>query len=281
MTNHHVPPYLSDSLPGQAGWPIGLAHRGADVQRENTMGAVRAAVEQGFGYIEVDVRASADGKVVVFHDEQLDRITTGSGKLSDHTWDELSTLTVSGPRPRYESVAEPLVLFEQLLETFPAVRFNVDLKDRQSAAPMVEIVRRHNAWGRVLIASFQDSHRLLFFAKVKAGEPTVASSAGVAPVALLLLTHRFFGFTTVTRWLRKRLPLHALQVPVRRGPLRVVTRRFVEACHSEGIALHVWVVNDQDEMQRLLAMGVDGIVTDNGTALARVLGARGQWPQRP
>lgn len=173
MTNHHVPPYLSDSLPGQAGWPIGLAHRGADVQRENTMGAVRAAVEQGFGYIEVDVRASADGKVVVFHDERLERITTGSGKLSDHTWDELSTLTVSGPRPRYESVAEPLVLFEQLLETFPAVRFNVDLTDRQSAAPMVEIFRCYNARDRVAIASFS---RLASCAVLQSGQGRGAGS---------------------------------------------------------------------------------------------------------
>ncbi|WP_343955719.1 glycerophosphodiester phosphodiesterase [Yaniella flava] len=280
MTDRNLPPYFADSLPGRAGWPIGLAHRGADVQRENTMGAVREAVEQGFGYIEIDVRTSADGKVVVFHDEQLDRITTGTGRLSHYTWDELSTETVLGPQPRHEQVSEPLVLFEHLLETFPNTRFNVDLKDRASAAPMAEILRRHRAWDRVLIAAFRDSHRRLFFDHIQAEDHTVASSAGSESVAQLLLAHRLGRFTQTVRRLRQRLPLHALQVPVRQGWIRVVTKRFVDACHRAGIAVHVWVVNEQEEMERLLAMGVDGLVTDNGADIAEVLAARGQWPQR-
>lgn len=275
-----MPPYFSNSLPGRADWPFGLAHRGADVQRENTMRAVHDAVQLGFSYIEVDVQTSADGKVVVFHDDQLDRITTGTGKLSQYTWAELSTLTVIGPQPRDEQVGEPLVLMEGLLEAFPGVLFNIDLKDRASAAPMVEILRRTGAWDRVLIASFRDSHRRLFFDHVQAEDPIVASSGGVETVAALLVAHRFFGFRSVVRWLRNRLPFHALQVPIRRGPIRVVTKRFVEACHRESIAVHVWIVNEIDEMEHLLEMGVDGLVTDNGPGIAQVLEARGQWPQR-
>lgn len=280
MTDLNLPLYFGDSVPGRSGWPIGLAHRGADVQRENTLRAVRDAVQQGFGYIEIDVRASADGKVVVFHDEQLDRITTGTGKLSQYTWDDLSTLTVLGPQPRDDQVAEPFVLFEHLLETFPNTRFNVDLKDRASAAPMAEILRRHRAWDRVLIAAFRDSHRRLFFDHIQAEGRTVASSGGSETVAQLLLAHRLGRFTHTVRRLRKSLPLHALQVPVRQGWLRIVTKRFLDACHGADIAVHVWVVNEQEEMKRLLAMGVDGLVTDNGADLAEVLAARGQWPQR-
>jgi len=280
MTTPHVPPYFSNSLPGRADWPIGLAHRGADVQRENTMRAVHDAVQLGFSYIEVDVQASADGKVVVFHDEQLDRITTGVGTVSQYTWDELEKLKVLGPRPRDVQVTEPLVLIEDLLEAFPRTRFNVDLKDLASAAPMAEILRRTGAWERVLIASFRDSHRREFFSHVRVEEPVVASSAGVETVARLLLAHYLGIFPPVVRRLRKNLPLHAIQVPIRRGPIRVVTKRFVAACHRAGIAVHVWVVNDQDQMEWLLEMGVDGLVTDNGDGLAQVLGARGQWPQR-
>lgn len=281
MTSLQMPPYLVDSLAGSAGWPIALAHRGADIQRENTRGAVKAAVDQGFGYVELDVRASADGKVVVFHDKYLDRITTGTGRLSQYTWDELSTLTIVQTQPQQDQVAEPLVLFEHVLEAFPNTRFNVDLKDRASAAPMVEILRRHHAWDRVLIASFRDAHRRQFFDHLQAKDPAIASSGGVETVAALLLAHRIGGFTTVVRRLRKSLPLHAVQVPVRQRSIRVVTKRFVEACHRAGIAVHVWVVNEPDEMERLLAMGVDGLVTDNGAALAQVFEARGQWPQRP
>lgn len=281
MTHLDLPPYFDDSLPGRSAWPIALAHRGADVQRENTMGAVQAAVNQGFGYIEVDVRTTVDGKVVVFHDKQLERITTGTGRLSRYTWDELSPVTVVGPKTGQEPAAEPLVLFEHLLEAFPNIRFNVDLKDRSSAAPMVDILRRQDAWDRVLIASFRDAHRRHFFNHLKTGDPTVASSGGVETVATLLLAHRTGRFTTAVRQLRKRLPLHALQVPVRRGRIRVVTQRFVDACHRAGIAVHVWVVNEPYEMEHLLELGVDGLVTDNGPGLAQVLGARGQWPQQP
>lgn len=279
MTKPHLPPYFSESLPGTAGWPIGLAHRGADIQRENTLSAVRDAVELGFSYIEVDVQASADGKVVVFHDDQLDRITTGTGTVSQYTWNELAQLKVLGPQPRDEQVGEPLVLMEELLEVFPATCFNVDLKDLVSAALMAEMLRRTGAWNRVLIASFRDSHRREFFNRVQADEPIVASSGGVETVAKLLTAHHLGILAPVARRLRKNVPLHAIQVPLRQGPIRVVTKRFVAACHRAGIAVHVWVVNDQDQMERLLDIGVDGLVTDNGAGLAEVLGARRQWPQ--
>lgn len=275
-----VPPYLTDSLPGRAGWPIGLAHRGADVQRENSLPAMRAAVEQGFGYLELDVRTTADGKVVVFHDEELDRITTGTGKLSEYTWDELADVQLVGPNPAQSGYSEPLILFEQLLEEFPEAYFNVDLKDKASAAPMVDILRRQHAWDRVLIASFQDSHRRTFFKHTHAVDPDIATSAGVETVAALFVAHRLRVLKPVVRWLRTRLPVHAVQVPVQQGPLRVVTKDFVAACHSVGIAVHVWVVNDPSEMEELLALGVDGLVTDNGAGLAAVLAARNQWPQR-
>lgn len=272
-------PYFANSLPGQSDWPIALAHRGADIQRENTLTAVRRAIDAGFGYIEIDVRTTADNKVVVFHDETLDRITTGTGKLGGTTWDELASVQIIGAAPRDEQISEPLVLFEELLAMFPTTRFNVDLKDRASAAPMVEILRRQNAWDRVLIASFRDTHRRLFFNSLRPTDPPVASSGGMETVAQLLLAHRTGAFKTVARRLRRKLPLDAVQVPIRKGPIRVVTQQFVDACHTAGIAVHAWVINDPQQMQSLLAMGVDGIVTDNRPAIARVFGPRGAWPQ--
>lgn len=272
-------PYFAHSRPGRAGWPIALAHRGADVQRENTLTAVQRAVDAGFGYIEIDVRTTADGKVVVFHDETLDRITTGTGKLADATWAELTGVRVIGEKPGGEEFSEPLVLFEELLKLFPTTHFNVDLKDRASAAPMVEILRRQNAWDRVLIASFQDRHRWLFFNRLRSTDPTVASSGGMQTVAVLWLTHRLGCFGTVVRQLRRKMPLHAVQVPLGQGPIRVVTKRFIDACHAQNIAVHVWVINDPPLAEHVLAMGVDGIVTDNGPGIAQVFSDRGAWPQ--
>lgn len=277
-------PYLKNSLPGRAGWPVALAHRGADVRRENTVGAVRQAVAQGFGYIEIDVRTSADGQVVVFHDEYLERVTTGKGKLSDHPWQHLATLRIVGAHAtEYDDGTtldnEPMVLLEHLLEAFPTTYFNVDLKDKASAKPMVEVLRRHQAWDRVLIASFHDSHRAAFFNHLRPDEPQVASSVGITTVAILLLAYWLKIFGPAVRWLQKRLPLHALQIPVGYGPLKVVTKGFVAACHAHNIAVHVWVINEPTEMRRLLQLGVNGIVTDDGAAVAQVLQEAGQWPQ--
>lgn len=272
-------PYFAESLPGRAGWPIALAHRGADVQRENTLTAVRQAVEAGFGYIELDVHATADDKVVVFHDETLDRITTGTGKLADTTWAELADIRIVGEDAGGGKFSDPIVLFEDLLEMFPTTHFNVDLKDRASAAPMVEILRRHNDWDRVLIASFKDQHRRLFFNALRPTDPPVAFSGGMETVSALWLTHRLGIFGAVVRRLRRTLPLDAVQVPLRQGPIRVVTKRFIDACHAENIAVHVWVINDPQQMKHLLTMGVDGIVTDNGPGIAQVLSDRGAWPQ--
>ena len=90
-------PYLLNSLPGPLHHaPLAFAHRGADPTRENTMAAFRRAVQLGYRYLEIDVRTSADGELVVFHDETLDRITDGSGNLSDKTWAELAELRVIG-----------------------------------------------------------------------------------------------------------------------------------------------------------------------------------------
>src|SRR5699024_77925 len=125
----------------------------------------------------------------------------------------------------------------------PRTRFNVDLKDLASAAPMAEILRRTGAWERVLIASFRDSHRREFFSHVRVEEPVVASSAGVETVARLLLAHYLGIFPPVVRRLRKNLPLHAIQVRIRRGLISVVTERFLIASLRGGLAVHVVVVD--------------------------------------
>ncbi|MCY1159892.1 MAG: glycerophosphodiester phosphodiesterase, partial [Citricoccus sp.] len=166
-----LPQYLKDSLPGRRGWPLAFAHRGADTARENTLAAFRAAVERGYGYLELDVRTTRDGVLMVFHDEVLDRVTTGTGRISDHTWEELTRVRVIDPALTGASAGIPggaasgaaegehLLRFEDLLTEWDDVRLNVDLKDDAAAAAIAAIVARHDAWDRVLVASFHDSRR--------------------------------------------------------------------------------------------------------------------------
>lgn len=290
MKRSILPPYLRDSLPGRQGWPLAFAHRGADTARENTLPAFRRAVERGYGYLELDVRTTADGVLMVFHDETLDRITTGSGRLSDHTWEELSRLRVIDPeavRARSSGAAasggtavadllegEHLLRFEDLLGEWPEVRLNVDLKDDSAADAIARVIHRHDAWDRVLIASFHDSRRRRF---TRAAGRRIAMSGGGLAIAALVVAAPLglAGFVG-----RRMAHVNCVQVPVKQGPIPVVTRTFVARCQAAGLQVHVWVVDDPAEMERLLALGVDGLMTDDAEALASVMEARGYWPQR-
>ena len=274
MIRRSQQPYLTESVPGRHGWPLAFAHRGADNARENTLAAFRAAVERGYAYLELDVRTSADGELVVFHDETLDRTTTGTGPLSERTWAELSELLVvqdeDGSRV---GGGEPLLRFEDLLTAWPDVHLNVDLKDDAAAPVIAELLARHGAWDRVLVASFHDSRRRHF---TRAAGRRVAMSGGAAAIAAMVLA----APVGLAHWVGRRLAhIDCVQVPVRQGPIPIVTPRFVARCHEAGLQVHVWVVDEPAEMERLLEMGVDGLMTDDVDALARVMECRGFWPQ--
>ncbi|MDS2173370.1 glycerophosphodiester phosphodiesterase [Nesterenkonia sp. CL21] len=266
--------YLLNTEPGPLqGRVLAFAHRGADPTRENTMGAFRRAVALGYRYLEIDVRTAACGTLVVFHDESLDRVTDGTGKLREKTWDELSRLRV-GPAGRAGDADARLVRFEDLLTAWDDVHLNVDLKDAESVAEFVRIVEEHQAHDRVLVASFHDARRRR---TVQRFTRPVASSAGWASTALFV----FLGPLGLTRALAGRAAdVDCLQVPVKQGPVRVVTPGFLRRCHRAGLQVHVWVVDDPVEMRRLLDMGVDGLMTDDAEALAAVMRERSLWPQR-
>ena len=273
-------PYLVNSAPGRLHHaPLAFAHRGADPARENTMAAFRRAVGLGFRYLEIDVRTSADGELVIFHDETLDRVTDGRGRLSDHTWEELSTLRVTGPAADVSpdgataKSGEPLVRFEDALRDLPGIHFNVDLKDAESVRHFAEIVDRLGAHHRVLAASFNDSRRQRVGGLLA---ERVATSGGWVSTALMV----FLGpFGRLGRLSQRLAHFDCVQVPIRQTRIPIVRPKFVERSHRAGLQVHVWVVDDPAEMHRLLDMGVDGIMTDDAEALAGVMRERSVWPQ--
>lgn len=300
-------PYLVNSRPGRLYHaPLAFAHRGADPERENTMAAFRHAVDLGFRYLEIDVRTSADNHLVIFHDDTLDRITDGSGKLSDHTWEELSQLRVigaSGTVPARRTSAgeltdsqiapeserrssspagsassagatgEPLLRFEEALRAFPQTHFNVDLKDDASVELFTEIVERLGAHHRVLAASFNDVRRRRVRAELTR---RIATSGGWIASAVMV----FLGPLGAFRWLSSRIAhIDCVQVPIRQSRVPVIRPAFIERCHRAGLQVHVWVIDDPARMHRLLDMGVDGIMTDRPEVLAEVMAERSVWPQ--
>ncbi|WP_053724451.1 glycerophosphodiester phosphodiesterase [Streptomyces sp. WM6378] len=240
--------------------PIPFAHRGGAADGiENTAAAFARAAEAGYRYFETDVHTTADGRVVAFHDATLDRVTDARGRIAELPWAEVSQARVAG--------REPLPLFEELLEAFPEVRWNVDLKAESALLPLIDLIRRTDAWDRVCVGSFSEArvaraHRL-------AG-PRLATSYGVRGVAALRL--RSYGIP---------VPLRAgavsAQVPESQSGIPVVDRRFVRTAHALGLQVHVWTINDPARMRALLDLGVDGIMTDHLETLRTVLTDRGVW----
>ncbi|WP_022872632.1 glycerophosphodiester phosphodiesterase [Nesterenkonia alba] len=264
-------PYLLNSQPGRLHhWPLAFVHRGGMPEAENTRAAFRRAAELGYQYIEIDVRTAACGTLVVFHDETLDRTTNGTGPLSEKTWDQLAALRVGRPG----AYTEPLVRFDELLAEFPDTHFNVDLKDSAAVEPFCAAVEKHQAHHRVLAASFNDARRH----RVNQVLSTpVATSGGWVAIALIVALGPL-GF--LGRISRRVAEIDCVQVPIERGPVRIVRPQFIERCHRAGLQVHVWTVDDPEEMHRLLDLGVDGLMTDDAEALAEVMRARGHWPQR-
>jgi glycerophosphoryl diester phosphodiesterase len=243
--------------------PIAFAHRGGAAEGdENSMAAFGRAVAAGYQYLEMDVHATSDGVPVVFHDDSLDRIFGRPGRIEDLTWADVASLRAHG-----EPVVPHLV---DLLEAWPDVRLNIDMKADSAVDPTVEALWKVNARDRVLLASFND--RRVRWARQLCG-PRQATSMGQRETAALRIGS-FHG-----RGLAGFVPgVAAVQVPVRYARIKVVDARFVRHAHRLGMQVHVWTIDDPAEMHELLDLGVDGIMTDRIEVLREVLIARGSWP---
>lgn len=245
--------------------PLRFAHRGSRILwPENTMVAFQGAVDLGYRYIETDVRMSQDRQVVVFHDRDLERLTNGRGRVVDHTLEELRDLdagynfdATAGFPHRGSGLAIPTL--EEVLTTWPDVHFNVDLKASGTESAVADLVAKLDRHDSVLIASFVD-RRVAKFRRITGGR--VATSAGPAAAAAVWAASRLGR--------SRRLAPVAYQVPFDSRALRL-DHRFVAAAHAVGAQVHAWTVNDAGDMKRLLAMGVDGIVTDRPDVLNDVV----------
>lgn len=245
-------PYFRDT-----GLPRVLAHRGlvtADAAAhgvvDNSFAALAAAQAAGAVYVESDCHLTADGVVVLAHDNDLLRLTGDARKIADIPIAELE---------RALADRGGAVTLQQALEAFPTLRFNLDVKAERTAEPVGRIVAPHAH--RVLLTSFSDRRRLeaLRAAERAGADPSPATSAGSATIARVLLALA----TGCDRLLRQTLRgVDALQIPERQGIVQVLSPRLIAAAHRHEVEIHVWTVNDAAEMRRLLALGVDGLVTD-------------------
>jgi glycerophosphoryl diester phosphodiesterase len=239
--------------------PIPFAHRGgASEVPENTMPAFAHAVDLGYRYVETDAHVTADGVLLAFHDDVLDRVTDGSGTIAELPWRVVQTALVDGE--------EPIPLMEDLLGTWPDLRVNIDPKHDAAVDPLVEVLRRTGAADRVCVGSFSDER----IARVQAALPGICTSLG--PNGSLQLGMAATGTEGIGD-----LGSPCAQLPPAYGDVTIVTEELVAEAHRRGMQVHVWTIDDADEMVALLDLGVDGIMTDRPQVLKEVLQARGQW----
>ena len=248
------PPAFLDHDP-----PLPIAHRGgAQEVEENTLPAFAHAVGLGYGHVELDVHATRDGEVVVHHDPTLERMTGDPRGVAELNWSQLCALRTRGGAeiPRLASV----------LETFPDLCLTIEVKSDAAVEPLADVIRRTGALGRVCVGAFSAVRTRRLRALMGDGLIWSPAHAGVARLWL-----RGWGLPVQTGDFR------LVQVPLTFRGVPVVTPRFIRAAHQTGIRVQVWTVDEEREMERLLDMGVDGIMTDRPSLLKEVLIRRGQW----
>ncbi len=248
--------YLSPKRPRVFG------HRGAAaLAPENTLPSFAIAAELGAGYLELDVHGTADGTIVVLHDETIDRTTQGSGPVRDMRWQEISDLDAgyrfgsdeAGYPYRGQGVRIPTL--EAVLERFPAHRFNIEIKQAEPAIvdETIEILRAAAVADRTLLAAEKGA---IMMEIRRSARDTIVTGSSTDDVVEFF--HHLEAGTLDTFQ-----PLGvALQIPPRAGDRVLVSPASIAAAHEKHVEIHVWTINEVEEIERLLAMGVDGVMSD-------------------
>jgi len=251
--------------------PRVVAHRGDSKNfPENTIDAFLSAIKMNIDVIETDVHLSKDNVVVIWHDDTLDRNTNGSGRIEDHTLEELLeydagyTFSKDGGKTfPFRSKGVKLCTLEEALIKCPNQRFNIDLKTNSLdiVDEFIKIVRENKAENRVCCASFHLSNLLAI--RKKAFD--ILTSVTTKEVKPLLIKQKL-------NILPKKLSDRKIifQVPVSQGFIKVITPRFIKMMHKRGAIIMVWTINDEKEMERLFKMGVDSIMSDDPKKVIKV-----------
>ena len=242
--------------------PLVIAHRGGGgLAPENTISAFENSVRLGVDVLELDVHSTADGALVVIHDRTVDRTTDGSGRVNALTLDEIRRLdagyrfsTDGGQTFPLRGKGVRVPTLDEVFAAFPEMKFNIEPKQHEPSivAPLCEAITARKMVEKVVVASFNQT----LMDEFRQACPKVATSAGPSEVTKFLTLYK----TGLTESFSPSM--QALQIPENAGWLNVVNRDFIKAAHERNLKVHVWTVNNADDMKRLIEMGVDGIMTD-------------------
>jgi glycerophosphoryl diester phosphodiesterase len=237
-----------------------FGHRGAaGVAPENTLVSFNRALADGADVLELDVHATSDGEIVVLHDPTLERTTDGAGAVRDLTFQELRRFDAGfrfehgGTHP-FRGLGVRVPALEELLDAFPTMPLNIEIKQAEPAieSRVVALLERKGAAARTMLAAESDE----IMRRIRTCTPEVASSGSYGEA------HDFFQRCFADHFVGYAPVARALQIPVRVGEVELVTETTVAAAHRHGLEMHVWTVNEEREIERLLDLGVDGLMSD-------------------
>ncbi|MFX1559142.1 MAG: glycerophosphodiester phosphodiesterase [Promethearchaeota archaeon] len=259
------------------GRPLIMAHRGESGNiPENTILALEAAVDIGVDVLESDIRFTKDNIPILYHDEDLVRITGKDEEVRKKKLDELLQYDLgynfsidAGRTYPFRGKGLTVVTLEEAIKRFPDTILNLDIKDRFKDAPneVARILLENERTEKIMIASFHPKQLKRFRKKA----PMIPTSAHPNEIRNFIIGYRARAMGMFVR----SIGYKAFQVPERMGSLQIVTPEFVNAAHDKDIAVHVWTINNRPDMERLLDMGVNGIFTDFPSVLRDVLEDRG------
>jgi len=251
--------------------PWVIAHQGGDgLWPGDTLYAMEQAAALGVDVLEMDMHSTADGVLVMMHDDTVDRTTNGTGAINDMTLDELKALDAGYDWSDDDGLTFPfrdqgvtVPTLEEIFTVFPDYRMNIEIKQAlpSISEPFCKMIRDYHMEDQVLVASFDQK----VLKEFREDCPEVATSTGESEVITLFVLSKLFLENAYSP------SAGGTQVPETRSGLTVLTERFVNAAHNRSMEVHAWTINDQDDQQRLLQMGLDGIITDRPDLLMELL----------
>ena len=251
--------------------PLAIAHRGGpELGPESTLHTYRRVSQLGIDILEMDVHATSDGRLIVAHDRRVNRVTNGTGRIAEMSFDSIRALdaghnwTLDGQTYPLRGQGIQMPTVDEMFEEFNDWRFVIELKDRtpEVARSLCQSVRRHAMGDRVAIASFSGDALVAF----RDACPGVLTSGSFNENLLFWTLHALR-----LDHLYAPTPFRCFMVPIRFGYLDIVDERFIETAHRRNLAVQVWTIDDPQEMEWLIGLGVDGIMTDHPTRLISLL----------
>jgi glycerophosphoryl diester phosphodiesterase len=255
--------------------PLVIAHQGGDgIRPGDTMVAFEHAVQIGADVLEMDAHITQDGKIVLMHDERVDRTTDGTGLTEDMTLEELRQLDAAYQWSNDDDKTFPyrgqgihVPTLEELFQKFPDMRYVIEIKLTQNPIdkPLCDLIRKYNMQNRVMIASFHDEAMQRF----RETCPEVATSASRGEVTKFVLLGKIFLSGLIAPQYESIQPPYD---PEESMNIPIMTKRFIREAHARNIAVEPWTVDDPELMKKYIEWGVDGIITDRPDLMLEVLG---------